>query len=303
MGRIRVPKSGQIHPNGQAAPAASANTTGLVLPKTKTEVSGSGNSGQKIEPLEEEKSWWDSAVSAVASMDTHEVLDTVGLIPGLGIAADLSNAALYAYEGDYVNASVSAAAASPIGGQAVTAAKYAKKAASTAMGTGGKKAVKNEVKEEAASKAAKGEPKASSGSGGNGGPPDKPPKKTDEPEPEEPKKGDGKDGGYVEGGGKGKKGKSREEIFGDDRTPKASELKQYAEEQGWKPVQSDGGPLKYVDENGTARLTIKQGSSRAPGSSNPHVELKDATGQRIDPAGNHVTRRSVGNHTPIDYDL
>lgn len=70
-----------------------------------------------------------------------------------------------------------------------------------------------------------------------------------------------------------------------------------------KPSQTKGGPLKYVDDNGIPRVTIKQGSSRAPGSGNPHVEFKDASGRRIDPAGNPVSRRSPRNHTPIDYDL
>ncbi|OGQ53939.1 MAG: hypothetical protein A3J24_00590 [Deltaproteobacteria bacterium RIFCSPLOWO2_02_FULL_53_8] len=97
--------------------------------------------------------------------------------------------------------------------------------------------------------------------------------------------------------------KSAGDFFKAGRTPKASELQKYAEGQGWKPVRTDGGPLKYVDENGIPRVTIKQGSSRAPGSGNPHVELKDASGQRIDPSGNPVTRKSPGNHTPINYDL
>jgi len=92
-------------------------------------------------------------------------------------------------------------------------------------------------------------------------------------------------------------------LFEAGRTPKASELKQYAESQGWRPSQSEGGPLKYIDENGISRMTIKQGSSRAPGSADPHVELRDATGQRTDAYGNQVTRKSPGNHTPIDYDL
>ena len=69
------------------------------------------------------------------------------------------------------------------------------------------------------------------------------------------------------------------------------------------PSQTDGGPLKYVDENGIPRVTIKQGSSRAPGSSDPHVEFKDATGQRTDAFGNPVTSESPDNHTPFDFDL
>lgn len=112
---------------------------------------------------------------------------------------------------------------------------------------------------------------------------------------------DGAEGSAVTGAANGAKGIDK--IFETGRAPKASELKEYAEAQGWKPSQTDGGPLKYVDENGIPRVTIKQGSSRAPGSSDPHVEFKDATGQRTDAFGNPVTRKSPGNHTSIDFDL
>ncbi len=87
------------------------------------------------------------------------------------------------------------------------------------------------------------------------------------------------------------------------RTPKASELEDFAKSQGWTRSQTEGGPIKYTDENGVIRVTIKSGSSRAPGSGNPHVELRDGSGQRTDPEGNPVTRKSPGNHTPIDWDL
>ncbi|MEE1926468.1 DUF637 domain-containing protein [Pseudomonas sp. 148P] len=97
--------------------------------------------------------------------------------------------------------------------------------------------------------------------------------------------------------------KGIDKLFEAGRTPKASELKQFAESQGWKPSQTDGGPLKYVDENGIPRVTIKQGSSRAPGSADPHVEFKNAAGQRTDAFGNPVTRKSPDNHTSIDFDL
>lgn len=97
--------------------------------------------------------------------------------------------------------------------------------------------------------------------------------------------------------------KGIDDLFKEGRTPKASELKKYAEQQGWRSSQTANGPLKYTDENGINRITIKQGSSRAPGSANPHVEIRNASGQRVDPAGNPVTRKSPGNHTPIDFDL
>lgn len=111
------------------------------------------------------------------------------------------------------------------------------------------------------------------------------------------------EGKAEKGAGAVKASKSADDIFKEGRTPKASELKAYAESQGWKPTQTQGGPLKYVDEKGIPRITIKQGSSRTPGSGSPHVELKNASGQRIDPYGNPVTRKNPGNHTPIDYDL
>jgi hypothetical protein len=83
----------------------------------------------------------------------------------------------------------------------------------------------------------------------------------------------------------------------------APELVDSAESQGWTRVQSATGPIKYVDENGVTRLTIKSGSARAPGSNFPHVEIRNAAGQRVDRVGNPVTRTSPGNHTPIEWDL
>ncbi|GAA5151967.1 putative T7SS-secreted protein [Amycolatopsis dongchuanensis] len=93
------------------------------------------------------------------------------------------------------------------------------------------------------------------------------------------------------------------EQFKEGTPPKASDLERYAESQGWTRTQTPNGPPKYVDENGIPRMTIKQGSSRTPGSENPHVELRNEHGQRIDPQGNPVNRRSPGNHTPIEWDL
>ncbi|EME22355.1 hypothetical protein [Rhodococcus triatomae] len=93
------------------------------------------------------------------------------------------------------------------------------------------------------------------------------------------------------------------DLFADGRTPKASELEDYAQSQGWTRTQTADGPAKYVDENGVVRVTIKRGSARAPGSGDPHVELRNADGQRVDPAGNPVSRKSPDNHTPIEWDL
>jgi hypothetical protein len=35
----------------------------------------------------------------------------------------------------------------------------------------------------------------------------------------------------------------------------------------------------------------------------PHVPFRNASGQRVDPYGNLVTRKSPTNHTPITCDL
>ncbi|MFI5719827.1 hypothetical protein [Nocardia sp. NPDC051750] len=93
------------------------------------------------------------------------------------------------------------------------------------------------------------------------------------------------------------------ELFKDGRVPKASELEQYAQEQGWTRSKTETGPIKYTDENGIIRLTIKRGTPRTPGSENPHVEIRNSDGQRVDPDGNHVSKSDPGNHTPIEMDL
>ncbi|MGP3959114.1 PrsW family glutamic-type intramembrane protease [Nonomuraea sp. 3N208] len=93
------------------------------------------------------------------------------------------------------------------------------------------------------------------------------------------------------------------DYFQGGARPKASELEEFAKAQGWTRTQTPNGPPKYVDENGIVRLTIKQGSPRTPGSETPHVEVRNARGQRTDPFGNPVTRTSPDNHTPIEWDL
>ncbi|GAA0452943.1 hypothetical protein Ade02nite_01020 [Paractinoplanes deccanensis] len=87
------------------------------------------------------------------------------------------------------------------------------------------------------------------------------------------------------------------------RVAKASELDSFGASQGWTRSRTANGPIKYTDENGIVRITIKRGSGRAPGSESPHVEMRNAAGERVDPYGNPVTRKSLGNHTSIDYDL
>jgi len=93
------------------------------------------------------------------------------------------------------------------------------------------------------------------------------------------------------------------ELFKGDRTPKATDLEKYAQEQGWVRSRTENGPVKYTDDNGVTRFTIKRGSQRTPGSETPHIEIRNTDGARIDPEGNLVTKRSPGNHTPIEMDV
>jgi uncharacterized protein YukE len=93
------------------------------------------------------------------------------------------------------------------------------------------------------------------------------------------------------------------ELFRGAQVPKATDVGQWAERQGWKRSQTPTGPIKYFDEQGILRVTIKRGSPRTPGSEQPHVELRDAAGKRIDRHGNPAVRRSPDNHTPIEWDL
>ena len=97
------------------------------------------------------------------------------------------------------------------------------------------------------------------------------------------------------------------DLFGNGtKTPKASELIDWAVQQGWN--QRPGpGPRVFVDANGFIRLKIKAAIARpgvGAGSQVPHVEVFDARGQRIDPHNGLPTgKRTPGNHRPIDFDL
>ena len=93
-------------------------------------------------------------------------------------------------------------------------------------------------------------------------------------------------------------GESLAGLYADGHVPTEAQLREYAESQGWTLKQTPTGPAKYVDQNGVPRLTIKSGSERTPGSEGPHIEIKNAAGQRTDPFGNPVNRRSPGNHSP-----
>jgi len=99
--------------------------------------------------------------------------------------------------------------------------------------------------------------------------------------------------------------KSGEDIFGipSSDTPTASQLREHAKSKGWQKTKTPDGPEKWVDENGTPRITLKKGSPRTPGSEMPHIEIKGPTGQRTDRFGNPVSKRSPENHTPIRWDV
>jgi len=100
-----------------------------------------------------------------------------------------------------------------------------------------------------------------------------------------------------------KRGKEIGKMIKKDGTTKASDIVKKSEKLGLKRSKTKDGPLKMKDEKGTDRVTIKNGSDRAPGSNRPHVELKDSKGQRVSPEGKPVSRKSPENHTPIKNDL
>jgi hypothetical protein len=75
--------------------------------------------GAQEAPPEKEHGWLNTL--------GHTALDVVGLVPVVGEVADGANAVWYAAEGDYLNASLSAAAMIPIAGWAATGGKFAVK--------------------------------------------------------------------------------------------------------------------------------------------------------------------------------
>jgi RHS repeat-associated protein len=90
-------------------------------------------------------------------------------------------------------------------------------------------------------------------------------------------------------------------MFAGGRQPTSVELEQWAARQGWTRTQTANGPAKFRDQNGVVRITIKRGSARTPGSEMPHVELRNAGGQRVGPTGQVVSRNSPENHTRIRW--
>lgn len=62
---------------------------------------------------------WDDVVNLPWKDIGHGALDVAGLIPGVGEAADLANAAWYAAEGDYLNAGLSLVSVIPVVGDVI----------------------------------------------------------------------------------------------------------------------------------------------------------------------------------------
>ncbi|WP_240470286.1 hypothetical protein [Brevibacillus laterosporus] len=75
-------------------------------------------------PPEEEKGFWGSLLDGV-----QLALDVVGMIPVVGIVADVANAGISVARGDYAGAALSLAACVPFAGAAATGAKLGMKAA------------------------------------------------------------------------------------------------------------------------------------------------------------------------------
>ncbi|MEE1962931.1 AHH domain-containing protein [Allomuricauda taeanensis] len=80
--------------------------------------------------------WSEWRVAWEASKDfIHLSLDVVGLVPGVGEAADLVNGAIYYAEGDTLNGTLSLSAAIPFAGWVATGSKWAVKVTKLANGT------------------------------------------------------------------------------------------------------------------------------------------------------------------------
>ncbi len=74
----------------------------------------------------------DAAKNLSVSDIGHTVLDGAGMVPVVGEVADLANAGWYAMEGNWTDAALSAGSMIPIAGNAVTAAKWGKRAVNAA---------------------------------------------------------------------------------------------------------------------------------------------------------------------------
>jgi hypothetical protein len=75
---------------------------------------------------------WNQPTGAQVIEAVHLALDVAGMLPVVGDGADVINAAIYLAEGNVANAGMALAAAVPVAGAAVTAGKWANKAANAA---------------------------------------------------------------------------------------------------------------------------------------------------------------------------
>ena len=108
-----------------------------------------------IEPVPAAASWSRPSPSPLAAPDpdvpryddpcaldllaaTHLLLDVAGVVPGVEVVADGLNVALYALEGDRLNAGISLAAAVPFVGIGPAGARLVRSAARGISGDGGK---------------------------------------------------------------------------------------------------------------------------------------------------------------------
>jgi len=101
----------EVKPNNYPPPNDRGNTVGKIVPETSPEANPPNNQPE----TKEEKGWWDRWGSDV----THGVLGVASFVPGLSVVTGALDAGIYAAEGDYLNAGLSAASMIP-GGKVVT---------------------------------------------------------------------------------------------------------------------------------------------------------------------------------------
>jgi len=112
----------QYKPKQAPPPLVEYDLTGTFLPQQTPWQAFWGSIENSVDTMQ------DAAIDIIENLDHHDALDAAGMIPVFGEAFDLVNAAVYLYEGDYVNAGMGAAAAIPFIGNFATGAKWTKKA-------------------------------------------------------------------------------------------------------------------------------------------------------------------------------
>jgi len=108
----KEPEKAEIKLNAFKTPDG-GNTAGVIVPKTSPLATPPNNNPE----TEEEKGWWKSWGSDV----THGILGVASFVPALSVVTGAIDAGIYAAEGDYINAGLSAASMIP-GGKVVTTA-------------------------------------------------------------------------------------------------------------------------------------------------------------------------------------